>query len=135
MCREDTKLPENLGGLNIPDIEKFCTAFKFSWLCRALTSNSFWPKILSAQILISFGSNYQPCDLLKLGTALLVLGKKFTNKCWCQVLNSTLQLTDRFIFSYPEKLTFSSFWYKPLIKQSNKTCRFPSTSCKHFMSG
>ena len=119
-----------------PDIEQFWTAFKFSWLRRALTTNSFWPKILSEQILISSGTNYQPCELLKHGPALLVqIGKKLTNKCWCQVLNSKLQLTEGFIFSYPEKLTFSSFWYKPLIKQSNKTCRFPSTSCKHFMSG
>ena len=45
--REDAKLPENYGGLGMPDLLKFWTAFKFSWLRRLITTNSFWPKIIS----------------------------------------------------------------------------------------
>ena len=31
VSRNDAKLPEHMGGLNVPDVEKFWEAFKFSW--------------------------------------------------------------------------------------------------------
>ena len=87
VSREDTKLPEKMGGLNMPDIEKFWMAFKFSWLRRALTTSAFWPKILSQQILLTHGTQISPCDLLQLGPAQLgQIGKKIKNKFWSQVL-------------------------------------------------
>jgi hypothetical protein len=44
--REDTKLPVKLGGLGVPDVLKFWTAFKFSWFRRMLNTQSFWPKLV-----------------------------------------------------------------------------------------
>ena len=43
--REDAKLPENYGGLGMPDLLKFWTAFKFSWLRRLITTNSFGQRL------------------------------------------------------------------------------------------
>jgi hypothetical protein len=124
VCRDDAKLPENLGGLNVPDIEKFWTAFKFSWLRRLLKTNSFWPKILSEEILISSGTNYNPCELLKLGPSLLCqIGKKLGNKFWGQVLISTVNISEGFIFTHPEKLIFSSFWYNPWVRRNNRVIK------------
>ena len=124
VCREDAKLPEKLGGLNVPDVEKFWLSFKFSWLRRSLITDSFWPKILSKQILISHGTLYHPCELLTLGPALLAqIGKKLKNKFWCQVLNSTVNMAEGFIFSHPEKLTFSSLWYNPWIRRNNRVIK------------
>ena len=48
--REDAKLPEKLGGLNVPDIENFWISFKFSWIRKLITSQAFWPKIILHQI-------------------------------------------------------------------------------------
>ena len=36
--RDDTKLEQKQGGIGMPDVLKFWTAFKFSWLRRLLTS-------------------------------------------------------------------------------------------------
>ena len=121
VSREDTKLPEKMGGLNVPDIEKFWMAFKFSWLRRSITTSAFWPKILSEQIFNTYGTRFSPCDLLELGPALLCqIGKKLQNKFWSQVLSTTIQVSEGFIFNSPEKLTNSSFWYNPMIKRNNK---------------
>ena len=124
VCRNDAKLPETLGGLNVPDIEKFWTAFKFSWFRRLLTTKSFWPKILTEEILISSGTQYNPCDLLKQGPSLLCqIGKKLGNKFWCQVFSSTVSMSEGFIFTYPEKLTFSPFWHNPYIRRNNRVVK------------
>jgi hypothetical protein len=132
VCRDDAKLPEILGGLNVPDVEKFWTAFKFSWFRRLLTTKSFWPKILKEEILISSGTQYNPCDLLKQGPSLLCqIGKKLSNKFWYQVLSSTVNMSEGFIFSHPEKLTFTSFWYNPYIRRNNRVVKptdFPEIS-------
>ena len=50
VCRNDTKLPEKIGGLGMPDIEEFWISLKYSWLRRLLNTNSFWPKIILNQI-------------------------------------------------------------------------------------
>ena len=42
--RDDTKLPIKYGGLGMPDISQFWTAFKFSWVRRLQTTNSFGHK-------------------------------------------------------------------------------------------
>jgi len=39
--REDAKLPEALGGINVPNIEKYWSAFKFSWIRRVLETQHF----------------------------------------------------------------------------------------------
>ena len=77
VSRDDAKLPAKLGGLIVPNVEKFWTAFKFSWLRRILTSKSFWPKILCEQIFLSHGTKILPGSLLNLGPSLLCqIGKK-----------------------------------------------------------
>ena len=92
--REDCKLPVKSGGLDMPDLVHFWTAFKFSWLRRLLETEAFWPKILMQEISTILNINLLPCDLLKLGSAKLnEIAKKikipFGSKFWllqCQYL-------------------------------------------------
>ena len=119
--RENAKLPKHLGGLNVPDVEKFWLSFKFSWLRRLLSTKAFWPKIILEQISKVHKSPVTPSQLLQLGPALLSqIGKKLTNKFWQQVLISAVNVTEGAIFCYPEKLSISSFWYNPYILRNNK---------------
>ena len=81
--REDAKLPEKLGGLNVPDVENFWLSFKFSWLRRLLLTKAFWPKILLEQISTKTAHNVTPSQLMQLGPALLCqIAKKLANKFW-----------------------------------------------------
>ena len=70
--REDTKLPVTYGGLAMPDINIFWTAFKFSWLRRLLTTHSFWPKILLKSVSEILNYEVSACELLQLGASKLV---------------------------------------------------------------
>ena len=122
--REDAKLPEKLGGLNVPDVEQFWLSFKFSWLRRLLTTKAFWPNIVLNEISNIQNSQVTPTELLQLGPALLCnMGKKLKNKFWQQVLFSAMNITEGAIFSHPEKLSTSSFWYNPFIRRNNKVIR------------
>ena len=124
VSRYDAKLPENMGGLNLPNIEKMWLAFKFSWFRRIMVTSSFWPRILLEQIFNSCGIFYNPSDLLILGPTLLTqIGKKLKNKFWNQVLTSTIDIHGGYVFCFPEKLTFSSFWHNPLIKRNNRVVK------------
>ena len=124
VSRNDAKLPEHMGGLNVPNVEKFWEAFKFSWFKRIMLTNSFWPKILSEQIHISLGAEFDPHQLLTLGPAFLCqIGKKLKNKFWNQTLTSVINVFKGIIFCSPEKLTQSTFWNNPLIRRNNKVIK------------
>ena len=69
--REDAKLPEKLGGLNVPDIEQFWLAFKSSWLRRILSTQAFWPKIVLQDISKIQNRIVTSAELLNFGPTLL----------------------------------------------------------------
>ena len=121
VSREDSKLPEHYGGLNMPDIEKFWLSFKFSWCRRLLTTTSFWPNILLKEISRAQNQSLSTTQLLQLGPSLLLnISKKIKNIFWKQVLLSAVNMTEGAIFTFPEKIGNSSFWYNPFIKRNNK---------------
>ena len=123
--REDAKLPEKQGGLNVPDVEQFWLSFKFSWLCRLLTTQAFWPNIIIHEISQIQNSPLTSTDILQLGPALLgKIGKKLKNKFWQQVLFSAMNVTEGAIFCHPEKLSVSPFWHNPFIRRNNKVIQF-----------
>ena len=125
VSREDTKLPEKLGGLGMPDVEKFWLAFKFSWLRRLLTSESYWPNILLLQISKIQRENLSASQLLELGPCLLgKIGKSLKNQFWAQVLLSTIKMVEGGAFCKPEMMIFYPFWYNPLIRRNNKVVKF-----------
>ena len=116
--REDCKLPVKSGGLGMPDLVHFWTAFKFSWLRRLLETEAFWPKILMQEISTILNINLLPCDLLKLGSAKLnEIAKK--NPFWKQVLAATVPISEGSSFCNPEKFSDTPLWYNPLIKRNN----------------
>ena len=124
VCRADTKLPEHLGGLNMPDIENFWTAFKFSWVRRLLVTKSFWPIILQQQINIQTGTVVNIPDLFKLGPVYLSqIGRNLKNSFWRETFKAISRLTDCYLYSFPERITNSSFWYNPLIRRNNKVLK------------
>ena len=121
VSRDDAKLPEKFGGLNMPDIEQFWLSFKFSWLRRLLTTNAFWPHIVMNQISKVQNDIVNPSQLLQLGPSLVQnIAKKITNLFWKQVLLSIVNMMEGAIFTYPEKIGNSPFWYNPFIKRNNK---------------
>ena len=125
VSRVDTKLPEKMGGLGMPDIEEFWLALKYSWLRRLLTTKSFWPNILLKQISIISGQEISIGKLLQLGPSLLgKIGKSMKNKFWEQVLRSTIKMSEGMTFCSPENLLYSSFWYNPSIRRNNKVISY-----------
>ena len=132
--REDAKLPENFGGLNMPDIENFWLSFKFSWLRRLLTTTAFWPHIFMNQVSKAQNNILYPYQLLQLGPSLIRnIAKSVNNLFWKNVLLSAVNMTEGAVFTYPEKIGNSPFWYNPFIKRNNKCitpANFPQISRK-----
>ena len=125
VSRMDTKLPEKMGGLGMPDIEEFWVSLKYSWLRRLLTTKSFWPNILLKQVSIIRGQETDASNLLKLGPCLLSkIGKSLQNKFWEQVLQSTIKISEGMAFGNPGNLIYSSFWYNPTIRRNNKIIKY-----------
>ena len=123
--RDDAKLPVNLGGLNVPDIEQFWLSFKFSWLRRLISTQAFWPNIILQTISKIHNKTVSVAELLNFGPSLLCnIGKKINNKFWRQVLLSTRSISQGAIFCNPEKLTISSFWHNDYIQRNNKVITF-----------
>ena len=121
VSREHTKLPEKLGGLNFPDIESFWLSFKFSWFRRLLNTSAFWPKILMNDLSRIYNQQLEPFQLLQLGPSMLHnMSRKIRNKFWEQVLSSAQKVSEGAIFTFPEKIGHSSFWYNHLIKRNNR---------------
>ena len=119
------KLPEKLGGLNVPDIEQFWLSFKFSWLRRLISTQSFWPNIVLQTISQIQNKTVNTAEFLNFGPSLLCsIGKKINNKFWQQVLLSTRGLNSGAVFCYPEKLSISSFWHNDFIQRNNKVITY-----------
>ena len=131
--REDCKLPIRQGGLGMPDISQFWTAFKFSWLRRLLKTQAFWPKLLLHDISTVLNRTTTVTEVLQMGTAKIHdLSKNIKNLFWRQVLNSVGPVVEGSIFCSPGKLIDSSFWHNPFIKRSTiiKYANFPEISDK-----
>ena len=123
--RADAKKPERLGGLGMPDIEQFWFSFKFSWLRRLLTTNSYWPNILLDRINAAYGKKYSNAQILELGPILLEkIGKSLKNNFWKQVLSSTSKILEGYIFDNPEMMLYTPFWYNPNIRRGNKAIKY-----------
>ena len=131
--REDCKLPVQSGGLGMPDILKFWTAFKFSWLRRILKTEAFWPDILLGEVSRILNYQISVTDLLSLGASkLLEVSKGLRNPFWKQVLSATTPLTFGSTFCYPEKILNSPFFNNPLIvrRRPITTRDFPELNTK-----
>ena len=117
--REDTKLPIKLGGLGMPDISNFWTAFKFSWVRRLLFSNAFWPNLFLQEVSTIRNEYTSSSDLLQLGQSYLnEISKSIKNPFWKQVLNSVALVLEGSAFCSPQKLIDFSFWHNPLVKRA-----------------
>ena len=126
--REDTKLPVKYGGLGMPDINNFWTAFHFSWFRRLLTSQSFWPQILLKSIFKITNTNLTICQLMQLGASKLVeISKKLSNPFWKEVLKSSHSISVGMLFCFPQKLIYSPLFYNPLVVRNRvvKPTDFP----------
>ena len=122
VCREDAKLPVKFGGLGVPDLGKFWTGFKFSWIRRLLTSSSFWPQMIKMEINEILGTDMEIVDILQLGDSKLnQISKSLKNIFWKQVFGSVVEITQGAAFSCPENLLSSSFLHNSLVLRNNKT--------------
>ena len=119
--REDAVLPEKFGGLNMPDIENFWSAFKFSWLRRLLSTSSFWPKILESQIGKILGFQTNISDILQLGPSRLVqVSKQLKNNFWKGVFGTIGKIYAGAAFCFPEKILNMTFLHNNLVLRNNK---------------
>ena len=138
VSRVDTKLPEKLGGLGMPDIEQYWLSFKYSWLRRLITTEAYWPNILLNQISNIQGEILAPCQLLQLGPCLLSkIGKSLKMKFWSQVLQSSIKMYEGAAFCNPEMIISNSFFYNPIIRRNNKVIKyedFPELKNKIFFT-
>ena len=122
--REDAKLPVKLGGLGMPDILKFWSAFKFSWLRRLISTDSFWPQILQTQISEVLGHDIDIVEILQLGASKLnQISKLLKNSFWKQVLGTAIEITEGAAFCFPEKLLTSPFFHNNLVLRNNKVIK------------
>ena len=122
--REDAVLPEKFGGLNMPDIENFWSAFKFSWLRRLLSTSSFWPKILESQISNILGFQTNISDILQLGPSKLVqVAKQLKNDFWKGAFGTIGKIYAGAAFCVPEKILSMTFFHNNLVLRNNKTIK------------
>ena len=126
--REDTKLPIKQGGLSMPDIQSFWTAFKFSWIRRLLTTDAFWPQLLLEDMGRLMGGKVSAPDLLQCGVSKLQsVSKEMHNPFWKQVLACTKIIADGALDLYPEKIMQSPLYHNPAIirRRPIKPTEFP----------
>ena len=84
--RDDTKLPQKVGGLGMIDVARYWTAFKFSWLRRILSTNAFRPKILKKSV-AEVGHQANLTDILQYGPSKLeAIGKSLSSPFWSCLL-------------------------------------------------
>ena len=129
VSREDAKLSEQAGGLGMIDLCNFWQSFKFSWIRRLLSTESYWPTILMESMQRITGEKMSMCDFLQTGsTKLQSIGKKMHNKFWGEVLLSVAPIMQGAIFCNPEKIFQSTFWDNPKILKNNKPIKKSSFS-------
>ena len=104
--RQDAKLPYKEGGLSVPDVSFFWTAFKFSWIRRLITSNSFWPQLMLHNVSKILNRKINESQLLQLGISRFAfISSKIENPFWKQVFASIPAIVEGALFIYPEKLS------------------------------
>ena len=134
VAREDAKLSEQAGGLGMVDICNFWQSFKFSWIRRLLTTESYWPVILMNSMQRITGDLFSVSDFIQAGAYRLnFIGKKMHNKFWGEVLLSVAPIMQGAIFCNPEKIYQTTFWNNPKILKNNKSIKkssFPEISDK-----
>ena len=133
--RDDTKLPEKIGGLSMTDVKAFWTSFKFSWFRRILNSGSILPKILEQSILETRQTNTNLINTLQLGPEKLkLISKSLTNNFWKEVLLSAFPVIECEIFQTPQKILLSPFFDNNIITRNNKIINatsHPIIQCCH----
>ena len=123
--RMDAEIPSIKGGLSMVCVEKFWTAFKFSWFRRLLNTKAFWPLLLEHTIKLSHNNDYDVKYLTEEGPSELIrISKGLKNQFWKEVFSSAVPIIEGAIFVYPELFLLSPFWNNPQIKRNNKAIKF-----------
>ena len=100
------------------DIFTFWHSLKCSWVRRLLSTDAFWPQILSKE-LSKNGTNTN--ELLFSGPSkLTTMSKLLKNKFWKNVLDSLAILQREAAFSTPENWLLFSIFDNPLIKSGRR---------------
>ena len=117
VSRDHAKLKENAGGLGVPDIKTFWLSLKFSWFRRALSTNSFWPKILLNEVQDITELEIKSVDdiMIQGPNEIGNIGKKLSNQFWKQVFSSVGPIMQGAISCYPEKMFTAPLWENPLF--------------------
>ena len=121
VARDHMKLCEKAGGLGMVDVKMFWLSLKFSWLRRALNTNSFWLDILESEVAEVLGQKISICSILHFGPIEISnIGKKINNCFWNQVFQAVNHFMLGALFCYPEMLLFSPIWDNPMITRNEK---------------
>ena len=127
--RIDATLPVASGGLGMPNLAKFWSSFKFSWIRRLIISESFWPNILVGQVNDILNTNFNVTEILQLGDSQLNrLSKTLSNVFWKQVFSTIPFMIDGATFCHPDAILSAPFFDNKLVMRNNRTvrhCDFP----------
>ena len=134
VAKDHAKLSEKAGGLGLTDIKTFWQSLKFSWLRRLLSTSSFWPKILEAEVSDIVNKEVTMYEILQYGpNYLTTIGKKLKNKFWGEVFCSVSYFMQGAIYCLPENIVIAPLWNNPSITKNNKPLKgsaYPNLSTK-----
>ena len=121
------------------DVKDFWLALKFSWLRRALKTNSFWLSILEKDCSSILKYNVQISDILQMGPSKIkLLGGKLDNGFWKQVFCEVNHFMQGTIFCFPEKIALTPLWDNPMVSRNSKclsTSSFPELLNRTYIFG
>ena len=121
VSKEDSALPEEIGGLGMLDINDFWDSLRFSWIRRAINSNDEWPKMLALTLSEILGQYVNISQFLELPlNKIRITASKITNPFWKQVLNLIDKFTKASIYCFPYRLLMFPFWENPFVLSESK---------------
>ena len=122
VARVDAQLPENRGGLNMPDLKSSWEAYKMSWIKRLhVKRDSNWAKILelNCQEILP----YADIDFIleRAGTEdLNTLIKHIKNPFWKNCLSTIQPIMREILTNSPEEIICSPIWGSRYILRNNQ---------------
>jgi len=121
VSKEDTALPEDVGGLGMLDIGDFWDSLRFSWVRRAVNSDDQWPKMLALTLSEILGQKVTMSEFLELPlNKIRQTAAKLKNPFWKQVLSLIDKFTKGSIYCFPYRLLKFPFWENPFVLSENK---------------
>ena len=121
--RDDAKMPEMKGGLNMPDIRSSWQSFKISWFKRLLDTKAMWGEIFDLNLAKLMPGHSRVDIATNFGTKELIeLQKRFPSKFWSECFVSLKEFLMIFVRHNPQSIINCHIWNSHIFMRNNAMC-------------